>query len=117
MTTIQRSADCGNSPKNKLVEDLAIALETGAPDIDALAGDVRWNRADGDCRSGSAAVSDSIAGTTAPGSLVIERVSSHGKVGSALGRADNRTFAHFFEFASAAAKSVVRIDSFSKAEL
>ena len=116
MTTIQRSADCGNSPKNKLVEDLAIAFETGTPETDVLAGDVRWNRADGHCLSGSAAVSDGIASTTPPGNLVIERVSSHGKVGSALGRADSRTFAHFFEFASAAAKAVVRIDSFSKAE-
>jgi len=116
MTRITRSPDCGNSPKNKLVEDLAIALEMGTPDFGVLADDVRWNRADGHCLSGHAAVADGIAGTTAPGELVIERVSSHGKVGSALGRADNRPFAHFFEFASAAAKAVVRIDSFNKAE-
>lgn len=29
MTKLNRSSDCGNSPKNKVVEDIGIALERG----------------------------------------------------------------------------------------
>ena len=116
MTRITRSADCGNSPKNKLVEELAIAIETGAPEASSLADDLRWDRADGTALSGRDAVTAAMAAVAAPEEIVIERIASHGKVGSALGRSGSKTFAHFFEFASAAAKTVARIESFSKTE-
>jgi hypothetical protein len=34
MTRVDRSADCGNSPKNKMAEEIAVALE--ARNIDYL---------------------------------------------------------------------------------
>jgi hypothetical protein len=44
MTDVMRSADCGNSPKNVLVEALSIALATG--DVGGVVGAtveaVRW---------------------------------------------------------------------------
>jgi hypothetical protein len=45
MTNIIRSKDCGNSSKNKLVEDLAIALSTNDHStLSALVtDDVEWN--------------------------------------------------------------------------
>lgn len=49
MTHIRRSADCGNSPKNGLAEDVAVALETRGVDVltPILDPEVEWHHPNG----------------------------------------------------------------------
>ena len=44
MTEIIGSADCGNSPKNRFVQDIVIALEAGAGQGDQFDENVVWTR-------------------------------------------------------------------------
>ena len=45
MTEVERSGDCGNSPKNKLLEDLSVALYTSDAEfvLDRVTDDIQWN--------------------------------------------------------------------------
>ena len=112
MTQIRHSDDCGNSPKNKAVEALAIGLEGGPwPDEVSLIETV-WTRADGGRVVGPEAIRG--AAGASPVSIRIEHVTTHGKVGAVTGRCDGHVFAHVFTFTSAAAKQLASIDSFRK---
>ncbi|WP_020614965.1 hypothetical protein [Paenibacillus daejeonensis] len=105
MTTIKRSGMCGNSPKNQLVEELAIALILGDKEkleqwlteqaTIQLVGDHSSNNG----QAGAAAV----AGVE---QIAIEHAISHGKIGAASGTwttSDGGTvaFSDHYEFASA----------------
>lgn len=117
MTNIQRSADCGNSPKNKLAEDVAVALETG--DADFLTGlldpKVEWRHPGGIVRTARGVV-DGVGNGDMPNSLVIDHVVSHGKVAAINGTRksshNEERFCHVLEFTSATFKKIWRIESF-----
>lgn len=122
MPKVIRRADCGNSPKNLLVEALAIALETSnSTRVGKLVSDdVRW------LRVGHGAVIDgkesvrlelSAPERQSPLTVTIEHVLSHGKSGACSGTvtlaADSTSaFCHVFEFASAKGDRVAAITSF-----
>ncbi len=44
MTQIQGSKDCGNSPKNQFVQDVAVAIECGDIMPEAFSEDVTWEQ-------------------------------------------------------------------------
>ena len=120
MTNVQRSADCGNSPKNKIAEDLAVGLETGMLDPSILLDDLVWRDAAGATRVSRDDVLEHLATRLAPVSLTIDNVTSHGKVAAVSGTAKlgdgAERFAHFIRFVSAGAKQVAEIESFRKLE-
>jgi hypothetical protein len=83
LTDIQRSRECGNSPKNSLVQETAIALEVGRLDPDHLDDDGIWERSLGETLIGKSAVLHGLAQTPKPSAVTIERAISHGRIGAA----------------------------------
>lgn len=118
MTRIIRSADCGNSPKNKIVEDIAVALETR--DINFLSTildyDAVWNYVDGTATTAET-ILNQVSAQDKPTSLTIDRVMSHGKVGAVNGVISQgktkRRFCHVIEFTSVKCNQVRRIESYN----
>lgn len=117
MVRVNRSANCGNSPKNKMAEDIAVALETR--DIQFLStildSEATWNYVDGTVTPAEA-ILDHVGALNTPTSLTIDRVLSHGKVGAvngdvARGKSKQR-FCHVIEFTSVKCNQVCRIESY-----
>ncbi|MBA2668194.1 MAG: hypothetical protein H0U69_14290 [Trueperaceae bacterium] len=117
MTHIRRSADCGNSPKNGLAEDVAVALETRGVDVltPILDPEVEWHHPNGVVTS-ARSVADQVAIGVAPNSVTIDHVVSHGKVAAVNGTTERgqgeRRFCHVLVFTSTTFKKVRRIESF-----
>lgn len=117
MTEISGSVDCGNSPKNKLVQDVAIFLETGEGTSDGLHEDVVWSDRGQEPIKGRTAVQREVDSAAKPTSLRVDHAISHGRVGAVNGDATlanghTRRFCHVIEFTSAAAKAVASIHSY-----
>ena len=113
-----RSSDCGNSPKQKLLEDMSVALAgADAGLIDSLAVPTglatRWGKAGR--RSGRRALSNQKIGPATE--VAIERVVSHGRAGAVNGiitRSGKHTaFCHMFEFKNAKGTHVKSISTYS----
>lgn len=104
MTSIRRSADCGNSPKNQFAEEYVIALLTG------------------DMRTLEPASADGINieqghGET-PSTIQIDHVVTHGKVGAVSGTVgfDNGRssgFCFMLTFETAKANRVSKVTRYS----
>lgn len=117
MTRVKRSADCGNSPKNKMTEDIAIALE--ARDTDFLStildSDAVWNYVNGTTTTAEAVLNE-VSALKKPRNLTIDRVISHGKVGAVNGNVSHskgkQRFCHIIEFTSVKCNRVRRIESY-----
>lgn len=117
MTKLNRSADCGNSPKNKMVEDIGIALEVRDTEFlsSVLDSEAVWS-----CSSSIATTTEKILHTLSsldkPAALTIDHVMSHGKVGAVNGFAEGRKgeqrFCHVIEFTSTKCNRVKRIESY-----
>ncbi len=120
MTRIVRSGNCRNSPKNQLVEDLAVALLTG--DRQAVSGlvtdDVQWTTVGGEAVQGRQALGDSLQGVEPAGieELVVLHVVTHGKSGAVDGTivdgGRQQGFCHVFDFANTRGSTVQRITSY-----
>jgi hypothetical protein len=119
MTAIQRSADCGNSPKNSLLEELTIALETAdVPVINTLVtGQIVWNRIGQASIAGIDAIRDALDPTPKLDEISILHVVSHGRAGAVNGTtrsaAGEVAFCHMFEFTNTKGDKVRSIDSYS----
>ena len=116
-TKVEGSGDCGNSPKNKLAQDIAVGLETGALSADLLADDVVWQGPDGKEIEGVEAVLTALGRVKAPKQIKVDHAISHGKVGAANGvttarNGKARGFAHVIGFTSTSAKKVAEIWSY-----
>ncbi|WBU60309.1 hypothetical protein [Paracoccus albus] len=116
-TKVEGSGDCGNSPKNKLAQDIAVGLETGGLSAELLADDVVWQRADGKEIEGAEAVLAALDRVKAPKLVKVDHAISHGKVGAANGISTGRDgkargFAHVIGFTSTSAKKVAVIRSY-----
>jgi hypothetical protein len=119
-TEITRTTDCGNSPKNLAVQEIAILLEMA--DHSGLAGwfgdDVSWTPTGAAPLQGSAAVLRHLATRrAAPANVTVTHALSHGRAGAASGtvtRASGEVvrFAHLIRFSSVKADRVAHIDSF-----
>ncbi len=121
MTDVIRSGDCGNSPKNILVESLSIALATG--DIAgvgaATVGDVQWRIVGNEPVAGAAEVAEALRAEIRrkPRRVVIGHVMTHGRAGAVNGTVEfaggkHREFCDVFEFSSAKGTHVSRITSY-----
>ncbi len=119
MTEVNRSGDCGNSPKNLFAENIAIAVELRDLAFlgETFAADAFWEVPDGSTAEGAAAIlSHAAASEDAPDVLTIDRAISHGKVAAVNGTVETngsvRRFCHVMEFATTSYKKVRRLASY-----
>jgi hypothetical protein len=121
MTEIIISNDCGNSPKNLLLQTITIALAEG--DIDYILGiaaeDIQWHIIGEKTVQGKTSYTEALVKlkTGEVEELTILHAFSHGKVGAVHGRkkmSDGRVFAFcdVYEFTGASFTSVKEISSF-----
>lgn len=118
MTKVQVSRDCGNSPKNKFVQKIALAMEAGGARLEDFSEDVVWERTAEEQIIGRDALIRVCAAKASPASVTIEYAISHGKTGAASGHArfetgETRRFSHVLEFTSAKANRVSVIKSYT----
>ena len=121
MPKVVHSPDCGHSPKNQFLQDLAIARWTcDRQALDRMmTDDIAWNVIGGEKLFGKETVLDAVAnrklGVIAK--LTIVHVSQHGKVGAVNGWLKFRTgamidFCDICEFASVKGTSVSSVTSY-----
>lgn len=121
MTEVIRSGDCGNSPKNVLVESLSVALATG--DIDAVAAatvdGAQWRVVGSGPVAGPQKLAEALRDERKrkPKRVVIGRVMTHGRAGAVNGTVEFaggklREFCDVFEFSSAKGTHVSHITSY-----
>lgn len=117
MTKVNRSTDCGNSPKNKMVEDIAVALETGDNNFLSaiLDSGAVWNYSDRRAASGEDILSE-LHGQDKQDVVTIDHVMSHGKLGAVNGHAKRgkteQRFCHVIEFTSTKCNKIWRVESY-----
>jgi hypothetical protein len=115
---VHPSPDCGNSPKNRFVEEVAAAIVVG--DVEFLARhaveDVRWIRPGRPDLVGTAQLANGSEGRRKGYELRIHHVVSHGKIGAANGEVAGdgwkAAFCHVLVFATAKADRVASITSY-----
>jgi len=120
MTEIMRSSDCGNSPKNKRAEDLAVALMTADSETVStlLTDDVLWEFPGAGVITGIEAVRKALAAQEGRDlkRLAIEDVLTHGRKGAVCGRIEfgngSRRFCHVFAFSSGKGSHICRITTY-----
>ena len=114
-----RSSDCGHSPKQKLVEDMSVALAgADAGLIDSLAvPELVCLHIGKKPVEGQDAMLSAIRESGPATEVAIERVVSHGRAGAVNGiirRGGKRTaFCHMFEFNNAKGTHVKSISTYS----
>ena len=114
-----RSSDCGNSPKQKLLEDMSVALAgADAGLIDSLAvPELVWLHIGKKPVEGQDAMLSAIRESGPATEVAIERVVSHGRAGAVNGiitRGSKRTaFCHMFEFNNTKGTHVKSISTYS----
>ena len=116
---IVRSKDCGNSPKNKFVENFVVAIAEGDEGFikSALAADVEWHAIGRKPIHGAQAVATAILRGAATSRIEIEHVVTHGRAGAINGVVEFgeklRYFCHMYEFANAKGISIRKLTSYS----
>jgi hypothetical protein len=122
MTVIIRSTDCGNSPKNRFVEDLEVTFarrDTGFL-LNRVADDIHWNIFGETSIRGKDALEqaiESIPQDREVTEITINHVVTHGKVGAVNGiikRKNDRTyeFCSVYEFSNTKGTNVRDITSY-----
>lgn len=115
------SSDCGNSPKNKFVQSLSIALAKG--DVAFILGkvtdDIRWEIVGDKTVFGKDEFAPALKRMkdSAAVELTIQHVLTHGKAGAVNGtmrlkNGKSRAFCDVYEFSGASGKSVKEIVSY-----
>jgi hypothetical protein len=121
MAKVQKCDDCGNSPKNLLVQSLAIAIETCNASAFArcVAADVIWALPGRRSFSGKAACLAYLKSRkpVIPKLIRVRRVVNHGRAGAAdgvlvLSSGHPHNFCHVVGFASIKGDSVSSISSY-----
>jgi hypothetical protein len=118
---IRRSPDCRNSPKNRFIEDLTIALTM--QDIEGVSSSiseqVQWKVVGRYIARGRQEFIEALPQSSSRGAsaLQIGRVVSHGRAGAVNGtieliNEEVREFCHVFEFTNAKGTSVERVTSY-----
>lgn len=118
MPRIAGSGDCGNSPKNKFVQDAAIEIESGRIVPAHFSENVIWERSTEPPVRGRQALIPALATRTKPVAITVDHAISHGKTGAASGEVtlpngEKRRFSHVFEFTNAKAVCVAVIKSYA----
>ena len=119
MTRVELGPDCGNSPKNRLLQDLTLAIARANTSEIAtfLTADALWLPVGRKPVEGTDTVIKALTRYGPATKVTIEHVISHGKTGSVSGVVTfghkQRGFCHVFEFSSAKATHVCRMTSYS----
>ena len=119
MMKVIRSSSCGNSPKQKLVEDMSVALAGADVGIMALLAvpELVWLHIGKKPIEGQNAVLSAIRKSGPATEVAIDRVVSHGRAGAVNGiitRSGKHTaFCHMFEFKNAKGTHVKSISTYS----
>lgn len=117
MTKLNRSTDCGNSPKNKMVEDIGIALEMRDTEFlsTILDPEAVWDSSSS-IKTSAENILNALNTQHKPTVLTVAHVMSHGKVGAVNGQAERgkgeQRFCHVIEFTSTKCNRVKRIASY-----
>lgn len=109
--------NCGNSPKNQFVQDVAIALETGQITSETLSETVVWLGPSPSTLNGRTAIINHARSRAKPQTVRILSAISHGKVGMANGETtlkggEVRRFCHVIEFTNSKATTVALIQTY-----
>ena len=118
-TKVNRSSDCSNSPKQKLLEDVSVAIACAdIESVEALAlPEVLWDKVGRKPLQGLEAVVSGIRRDGPAAEVIIERVVSHGRAGAVNGvllRGEKRTaFCHMFEFNNTKCTHVKSISTYA----
>jgi hypothetical protein len=119
MTKLQLSEDCGNSPKNQLLQELTVAIAKA--DIERIlafvTADIQWSPVGRKPISGAQSVSRALVRLGPATSLKVCHVVSPGRSGAvdgivAFGK-KTRAFCHIFEFGRAKGTDVSGITTYS----
>lgn len=118
MIKITDSQDCRNSPKNRFVQEAAVALESGRLIAGQLSDKVVWHGPAANPLVGIAAVKQVLSARQKPVAIVVEHAIAHGKAGMANGHAaladgTRRRFSHVFDFTSAKGNCIAVISSYA----
>ena len=119
MTKILRSKDCGNSPKNQLLQDLTIAMAKADTSTarELVTGDIEWTPIGRQPVPGVDAFCRAFSRYGPATKLTIEHVISHGKSGAVNGVVEwgnnRRAFCHVYEFSNAKGTAVRSLTSYS----
>ncbi|MFS0728106.1 hypothetical protein [Paenibacillus sp. 1P07SE] len=118
MTEITRSGMCGNSPKNQLVEEMAIALITGNGELllNTLAEEAVV-RVIGQEDYPASAVTEGATAVASVKEVTVDHAISHGKIGAASGSwqtEDGQSFAFsdHYEFTSSKGTQIRLVSSY-----
>lgn len=118
-TKVERSSDCGNSPKQKLLEDVSVAIacaDIGLVEALSLP-ELVWLRVGREPLEGQEAVLSKISKDGPASEVRIERVVSHGRAGAVngvLARGVERTaFCHVFVFNNTKCTHVKSISTYA----
>lgn len=117
MVKVTGSQDCGNSPKNRFAQDVAVALEAGKVMAGMLSDAVAWRGVAAAALEGTAAVRRYLEERPKPIAITVEHAIAHGKVGMSNGEttfADGtrRRFSHVFDFTNAKGNCGAAISSY-----
>jgi hypothetical protein len=119
VTKLELSADCGNSPKNQLLQELTVAIARADAEriLELVTKDVRWTPVGRKPVAGARSVSRALVRLGPATSLEVGHVVSHGRSGAvdgivAFGK-KKRSFCHVFEFGSAKGADVEAITTYS----
>lgn len=121
MTEIKKPKDCGNSPRNQTLQDLAIAIALADVYLisQLVTDDVLWRPIGAKPVSGSDAVCRGLARHGPATAITIEHAISHGRNGAVNGVVEfsrkKRAFCLVVEFTGAKGSKVREITSFSVA--
>jgi hypothetical protein len=120
---ILRSKDCGNSPKNKLLEELEIAIAKSDIEfiLNVVTDDVHWNIVGHKSSHGAREFIEAlrkVSQTSEVTELAIHHVVSHGKAGSVNGARKHKDgmiydFCTIYEFSNAKGTSVSGITHYA----
>ncbi len=119
MTNIRLSGDCGNSPKNRLIQEFTLAIaRADAGRIEELATrDIQWLSVGRKPILGAQSVCRALTRLGPATSIDVHHVISHGRSGAVDGTVafggKRRGFCHVFTFGSAKGTNVSAITTYS----
>ncbi|MHC9510501.1 hypothetical protein [Kangiella sp. M94] len=123
MSKVNRSKDCGNSPKNKFAENIAISIELGdsAFLIEVLSQDALWELPNGSLIKRHEVKDQIDTCREKPVTLTIDHVVTHGKAGAVNGTVKIKSgalkrFCHVIEFSTAKCEKVRRLVSYGNSQ-
>lgn len=114
---INGSRDCGNSPKNRIVQNIAVAIEAGNLPETRIDDRTVWHRADAPKLEGAESLRRALEKVIPAKTITVSHAISHGKASAANGEsilADGRTrrFCHVVAFTNVKATTIAEINSY-----